>query len=66
MSGIQSYEDLIQKMILNWRAHWKQEELPFIVIQLPACGMDNRGDGAWAVIREAQKMQQNFRMWQLL
>ena len=51
----ESYEDLIQKMILNWRAHWKQEELPFIVIQLPACGMDNRGDGAWAVIREAQK-----------
>lgn len=51
----ESYEDLIQKMILDWRAHWKQEELPFIVIQLPACGMDNRGDGAWAVIREAQK-----------
>lgn len=31
----ESYEDLIQKMILDWRAHWKQEELPFIVIQLP-------------------------------
>lgn len=51
----ESYEDLIQKMILDWRARWKQDKLPFVIIQLPACGMDNRGDGAWAIIREAQK-----------
>ena len=51
----ESYEDLIQKMILDWRARWKQDKLPFVIIQLPACGIDNRGDGAWAIIREAQK-----------
>ncbi|MGN0295581.1 MAG: sialate O-acetylesterase [Lachnospiraceae bacterium] len=49
------YEALLKGLIADWRNHWKQEKLPFTIIQLPACGLDNAGNGAWAVIREAQK-----------
>lgn len=51
----ESYEKFLKEMIRDWRHHWKQEQLPFIIIQLPACQIDNAGNGAWAIIREAQK-----------
>lgn len=51
----ESYEALLKGLIKDWRENWKQDRLPFIIIQLPACAVDIRGGGAWAVIREAQK-----------
>lgn len=49
------YEALLKGLIADWRSHWKQERLPFIIIQLPACSVDHAGNHAWAVIRQAQK-----------
>lgn len=49
------YEELLKGLIRDWRKHWKQERLPFVIVQLPACGIDIAGNGAWAIIREAQK-----------
>lgn len=54
------YEDILKKMICDWRKHWRQEKLPFILIQLPVCNIDIRGGGAWAVIRQAQKQAQEL------
>lgn len=50
-----SYEMLLKGMIEDWRMHWKQEKLPFIVIQLPNCAVDIAGNHAWSIIRNAQK-----------
>lgn len=51
----EDYETLLKGMILDWRDRWGQEKLPFIVIQLPACGVDTAGGGSWALLREAQR-----------
>ena len=51
----EQYEKRLKIMIQDWRCKWNQKELPFIIIQLPACGMDIRGNGAWALIRRAQE-----------
>lgn len=50
-----AYGPLLKTMIQDWRSHWRQEKLPFVIVQLPACGVDIRGGGAWALIREAQE-----------
>lgn len=50
-----AYEALLKGMILDWRENWRQETLPFIVIQLPNCGIDIAGDYAWPIIRNAQR-----------
>lgn len=49
-----SYEALLKNMIRDWRAHWKQEKLPFIIIQLPNCDVDIAPGEAWPKIRQAQ------------
>ena len=50
----EQYEKLLKGMICDWREHWRQKTLPFIIVQLPACAMDMQGGGAWSVIRIAQ------------
>lgn len=49
------YEGLLKRLIGSFRTQWGQEELPFIIIQLPGFSIDlpDRGSG-WPEIREAQ------------
>lgn len=54
------YEHLLKELICDWRKNWKQKKLPFIVIQLPACNIDIRGNNAWAIIRQAQNRVQEL------
>ena len=49
------YRELLADMIEDWRRQWRQEELPFVIVQLPGCGVDIAGGEAWPVIREAQR-----------
>lgn len=46
------YRYVLQALIKDWRRTWKDNELPFYVIQLPP--LDN-GD-RWAVVRESQSL----------
>ena len=48
------YAALLRAMIGDWRAHWKQETLPFLILQLPNCELDIAPGEAWPLIREAQ------------
>ena len=50
----EQYERLLKSLILDWRAHWNQERLPFVVVQLPNCGIDIAPGEAWPLIRRAQ------------
>lgn len=50
------YKALLKSLINNWRSIWKQEELPFCIVQLPNF-MEKRAEpseSSWARIREAQ------------
>lgn len=49
------YEKLLKAMICDWRSQWKQENLPFVLVQLPCCGVDIAPYPAWPHIREAQR-----------
>ncbi len=50
------YNQLIKTMIRNWRAAFKNEDLPFIIIQLPVWRQRtmNPSESDWAELREAQ------------
>lgn len=48
------YEELLKTLISDWREHWKQEHLPFVILQLPNCGIDIALGEAWPLIRQAQ------------
>lgn len=50
----EQYESLLQSLILDWRNHWNQEKLPFVIVQLPNCGIDIATGDAWPLIRRAQ------------
>ena len=50
----EQYESLLQSLILDWRNHWNQEQLPFVIVQLPNCGIDIATGDAWPLIRRAQ------------
>lgn len=50
----EQYESLLQSLILDWRKHWKQKSLPFVIVQLPNCGIDIAPGEAWPLIRRAQ------------
>lgn len=52
----QTYAAVLQGLIRDWRNNWQQEKLPFIVIQLPNCGVDVAPGDAWPLIREAQSL----------
>lgn len=46
------YERVLQTLIADWRAHWGEGDLPFVVVQLANFG---GGDpNAWALVRNAQ------------
>lgn len=50
------YGALMQTLISNWRAQWKQEKLPFLLVQLPNF-MEPKTEPAesnWAVLRQQQ------------
>jgi sialate O-acetylesterase len=52
------YRNLLKTMITDWRTVWKQDDMPFFVVQLanfmtPATKPE---ESAWAELREAQNM----------
>ena len=56
-----SYRKLLPALIADWRRLWKQDDLPFYIIQLPNTNSDNRpqpdaspGKSDWAALRESQ------------
>ncbi|MCD7813350.1 MAG: sialate O-acetylesterase [Lachnospiraceae bacterium] len=51
----EEYQGLLPDMIADWRNRWMQETLPFVIVQLPNCGIDIAKDDAWPQIREAQR-----------
>ena len=54
-SSSDTYEDLLRRLILNWRENWKQDKLPFVVAQLPGFSIDLEEDSkAWPKLRHAQ------------
>ncbi|MCD8337800.1 MAG: sialate O-acetylesterase [Lachnospiraceae bacterium] len=52
----EEYQRLLPDMIADWRKRWMQEKLPFVIVQLPNCGIDIAKDDAWPQIREAQRL----------
>lgn len=51
----EDYETLLRTMLMDWRSQWRQETLPFVIVQLPGCGVDIAAGDAWPKIREAQR-----------
>lgn len=52
----QIYSVLLKALIENWRRDWKDDELPFIIVQLPMFKYrDDPDTKSWALIREAQE-----------
>jgi len=50
-----TYEVLMKALIDQWRRDWKDNELPFLMVQLPMHRYANEPDTkSWPVIREAQ------------
>ncbi len=50
------YSALMKTLITNWREQWRQEKLPFLVVQLPNY-MEKKTEPAesnWAVLRQQQ------------
>lgn len=54
-SRADQYEHLLEAMICDWRKKWQQPNLPFVIVQLPGCAVDNAPGEAWPKIREAQR-----------
>ncbi|MFA6470450.1 MAG: sialate O-acetylesterase [Candidatus Latescibacterota bacterium] len=52
------YRTLLKTLIKDWRAQWKAENLPFIVVQLANVGQPDKEpvDNGWAETREAELM----------
>ncbi|MDP9079918.1 MAG: sialate O-acetylesterase [Bacteroidota bacterium] len=55
-TGTRNYHQLLDSLISNWRAGWKREDLPFLIVQLPNFGdvQYSPSESSWAGIREAQ------------
>ena len=52
----QAYRQLLPNLVADWRSHWGQDDLPFLIAQLPAF-MDVDylpAESNWALMREAQ------------
>ncbi|KAF2330560.1 sialate O-acetylesterase [Flavobacterium ginsenosidimutans] len=50
------YTALMETLIANWRTQWKQEKLPFLLVQLPNF-MESKpepSESNWAVLRQQQ------------
>lgn len=51
------YGKLLSKLIEQWRTDWEDDELPFILVQLPMfIGMEDVDRKTWAVLREQQML----------
>ena len=51
-----TYEFLLKALIDNWRSDWKDDELSFLIVQLPMFRYEDIPDNqSWALIREAQE-----------
>lgn len=51
------YAKLLTKLIEQWRCDWQDDELPFILVQLPMfIGRGDEDKKHWAVIREQQML----------
>ena len=50
------YRKLLPTLIRRWRSAWQQDELPFLVVQLPNFGKRQAepSESEWAELREAQ------------
>jgi sialate O-acetylesterase len=48
-----TYSKLFPAMIQDWRAHWRQPDLPFLFVQLSAYGAAPTDQ--WGVVRDAQR-----------
>ncbi len=55
-SRAQTYSVVLEGLIRDWRKNWRQDKLPFVIMQLPNCGVDVAPGDAWPRIREAQKL----------
>lgn len=54
-----SYSEMLSTLIRDWRTHWRQPLLPFVIIQLPGFGTQTTGFDArsrWASVRDAQRV----------
>lgn len=51
-----AYVDLFTRLIISWRQHWGQPELPFFWVQLAnfRAAKDQPGASSWATLRESQ------------
>ncbi len=52
----EEYRSLMQILITDWRQHWKEENLPFLFVQLPNF-MESKAipaESQWAALRQAQ------------
>jgi len=49
------YRELFHDLILNWRNHWQNDNLPFLFVQLSSYGNPKLYNTSWAVLREAQQ-----------
>ncbi|MEO6456343.1 MAG: sialate O-acetylesterase [Ginsengibacter sp.] len=56
ISNASDYEKLLPVMITDWRTRWKQNDIPFVYIQLPNFGEVQYlpSESPWAVLREGE------------
>lgn len=55
-SKAEIYDIMLQNLIGQWRKEWKDESLPFYIVQLPMwIAMGAEDDKSWAVIRDKQR-----------
>lgn len=55
----EQYPEMLSVLMKDWRAHWRNASLPFVVVQLPGFGVPSTGLDArsrWAAIRDAQRV----------
>jgi sialate O-acetylesterase len=51
------YAKLMEALIRNWREDWKDEDLPFLFVQLPGFGCNGYPDeDQWPLLRESQRL----------
>lgn len=49
-----AYYTGLTNLIRNWREDWRDDELMFVIAQLPVYGGKNPDGDSWSIIREAQ------------
>jgi sialate O-acetylesterase len=54
------YASNLQTLIKDWRRYWKDNELPFLVVQLPNYNEDDAAKKYWKEMRAAQQQATNL------